>query len=320
MSRRTTLVAAVFVALVAVTLFAPAAFAGSVAILNCSARKVRLCAYDKTDVVMKLAASQGDLAAGGTVIVTCNSSGGCKVKVQSDTVSNCTAGTNDTNLVGATSMSESAYRLRADGSSHYVFDKLADDLRFFDGGKHRSCTASRKVGESCQGGADCIDGGCLPAVTGGSVCCKQNCGTAACQSCAADGQSCTPTPYGKNGQYCDQSWQMCDGNRCVWRASVENGKGCVGPLECKSGFCVDGVCCNSKCDGACQSCSAAGAAGTCGPSERGKDDNGRCKGLCDGKGQCLRGRDARCSGNADCFSGHCVTDARFPGKGVKICL
>jgi len=44
--------------------------------------------------------------------------------------------------------------------------------------------------------------------------------------------------------------------------------GCSAPGECSSGFCVNGVCCDTKCDGACQACSAAvkgsGTDGTCG--------------------------------------------------------
>lgn len=44
--------------------------------------------------------------------------------------------------------------------------------------------------------------------------------------------------------------------------------GCSLPSECSSGFCVSGVCCDTKCDGACHACSAAakgsGVDGTCG--------------------------------------------------------
>lgn len=44
---------------------------------------------------------------------------------------------------------------------------------------------------------------------------------------------------------------------------------CAMPDECPSGFCVDGVCCDTACTGECQGCSAAakggGADGECGP-------------------------------------------------------
>jgi hypothetical protein len=55
------------------------------------------------------------------------------------------------------------------------------------------------------------------------------------------------------------------------RLRLTNGSHCPGDLECSTGYCVDGVCCNQACgDGAldCRACSvAAGAAvdGTCGP-------------------------------------------------------
>lgn len=54
-----------------------------------------------------------------------------------------------------------------------------------------------------------------------------------------------------------------------------NGEACLSPNDCGSGFCVDGVCCNSACGGGtvdCQACSvAAGAAanGVCGPARGG---------------------------------------------------
>ena len=37
------------------------------------------------------------------------------------------------------------------------------------------------------------------------------------------------------------------------------GTSCGGDIECASGFCTDGVCCGARCDGDCESCSAAGA-------------------------------------------------------------
>ncbi len=68
---------------------------------------------------------------------------------------------------------------------------------------------------------------------------------------------------------------------------------CTSAIECESGFCVDGVCCNSACGGGasdCQACSAeAGAAvnGICGPVAAGatcRDSAGQCDAAeaCDG--------------------------------------
>lgn len=42
-----------------------------------------------------------------------------------------------------------------------------------------------------------------------------------------------------------------------------NGSPCTMSQECTSGFCVDGVCCNSACDGPDQQCNAPGIEGQC---------------------------------------------------------
>lgn len=281
-----------------------AAAKGRAVLLNCVG-KVRLCVYDKSDVIMKYPASVGD-SQEGVITVTCNSDGGCKVKVQR-AGSTCTAANDETSIVGATTLDEAAYRLRKDGPDHYTFDKMSNDQAYFDGGKHRSCTATKRVGEPCGGQGDCIDGSCNTSVKGGKVCCKVECGQAACQSCSERADGCAQTPYGQNGQFCEQSWQMCDGRACVWRASVANGKPCKGPLECKSGFCADGVCCDAKCDGACVSCGQSGKGGTCSPIARGQADVPACIGVCDGAGKCALPSKARCRNDSECLSGHCDT-------------
>jgi hypothetical protein len=55
---------------------------------------------------------------------------------------------------------------------------------------------------------------------------------------------------------------------------------CAYDAECGSGFCADGVCCDRRCDGKCEGCSAkrktSGADGVCGPVPPGRDIAGRC--------------------------------------------
>ena len=75
------------------------------------------------------------------------------------------------------------------------------------------------------------------------------------------------------------------------------GTACVSPAQCASGFCVDGVCCNSACGGGtpndCQACAAAAgnsrAEGQCGPIGAGvvcRPANGVCDAaeVCNGSG------------------------------------
>lgn len=75
---------------------------------------------------------------------------------------------------------------------------------------------------------------------------------------------------------------------------------CVHDAECLSGFCADGVCCNSACGGTCQSCDGAfntGGTGTCSPVQAGIDPRNQCgkptcaqdsvvKSACNGAGSC----------------------------------
>jgi hypothetical protein len=46
--------------------------------------------------------------------------------------------------------------------------------------------------------------------------------------------------------------------------------------ECSSGFCVDGVCCESACDGVCEACNRLGAVGRCAAIPDGQDPDKEC--------------------------------------------
>ncbi len=93
------------------------------------------------------------------------------------------------------------------------------------------------------------------------------------------------------------------------------GAACTGACQCSSGYCVDGVCCNSACTGACKGCKppALTTAGTCGNYPLGTDPDGNC-GLytCTGNGTCWAGCDdvcsVKCKSNAYCLFGKCASD------------
>ena len=84
--------------------------------------------------------------------------------------------------------------------------------------------------------------------------------------------------------------------------------GCANDAECAGGFCVDGVCCDRRCDGACEGCSAAhklsGEDGVCGAVPPGRDISGRCG---------LRLGDA-CAAKEECGPNFCAgANAGAPG-------
>jgi hypothetical protein len=73
----------------------------------------------------------------------------------------------------------------------------------------------------------------------------------------------------------------------------------VDGTPCASGFCVDGICCNTSCEGACQACSAGrtGAPdGLCRSIPAGTDPDTECTD--DGAASC--GRTGHCDGNGAC--------------------
>jgi hypothetical protein len=76
------------------------------------------------------------------------------------------------------------------------------------------------------------------------------------------------------------------------------GDACTGADACRSGFCVDGVCCQTACGGLCQTCAHPGAPGFCLSVSDGQDPRNDCAespkascqqdGTCDGRGACRK--------------------------------
>jgi hypothetical protein len=187
---------------------------------------------------------------------------------------------------------------------------------------HAACAAA---------GATCTAGSLSNQVCNGSAACRKNTTSCAPFTCTADGKGCASSCASDGEcagtQYCD-STHVCATKSM--RAAL-----CTGDHQCVSGFCVDGVCCDSRCDGQCQACAEPGSVGTCGPVSNkprapradcagaGTPCYGRCGGtniaacdyptggttcgagcsdgkrqVCDGTGACLA--PAPCSGNFAC--------------------
>jgi hypothetical protein len=136
-----------------------------------------------------------------------------------------------------------------------------------------------QVGDACNG-----QGTCSPAAT--TTCGVFACSKGQCLSSCTTALDCLASAY-------------CDGNVC--KAKLAPGAACKQKDTCASGFCVDGVCCDTSCDGACQACAAAlkasgDGAGMCGAAKAGTNPNNGC--LDEGAPSCKH--NGTCSGDGTC--------------------
>jgi hypothetical protein len=177
-------------------------------------------------------------------------------------------------------------------------------------------------GPQCASG-HCVDGVCCESACEGTcmACSKANGSPQADGKCAAipGGQSDPKNPEcnGKGG-VCGGTPGYClceDGKQDANETDVDCGgpcgptcligQKCNGNKDCVGGFCVDGVCCMSKCGGPCESCAQSGLPGICSPIVG--PDPGMCDGTkqCSFFGGCRTASGGTCSGDADCVTGLC---------------
>ncbi|MBK7584653.1 MAG: hypothetical protein IPI67_31265 [Myxococcales bacterium] len=150
------------------------------------------------------------------------------------------------------------------------------------------CTAgSATAASTCTGTGTCNT---PPATSCSPYLCKPT-GDACGTSCAAD-VDCAATAY-------------CSGSTC--KPKQANGQVCGGANQCTSGNCVDGVCCNSPCGGACDSCAVSGNVGSCSVVPAGQPGSPSCAPYyCSGTSSSCPGT---CGTDTDCISGTCVGGA-----------
>jgi hypothetical protein len=77
----------------------------------------------------------------------------------------------------------------------------------------------------------------------------------------------------------------------------QNGQPCGSDSDCNSGQCVDGVCCESWCEGPCRSCALPGSPGQCTNLPSGASDP---RETCSDHGSDTCGEDGFCDGNGGC--------------------
>ncbi len=192
----------------------------------------------------------------------------------------------------------------------------ADDTDTCDGSFRCDSAGACRLdnGKPCDSGIDCSSGHCVAG-----VCCDAACG-GDCESCTTG--ACVPLtaaqgPRCDGAMWCDGD-SMCvpvvgspcddcpDGFFCenaVCEPEAALGTSCTVDAACASGRCVDDVCCEDACDGACEECNGAGR---CESSPEG-DADPLCGGLvCDGSGGCGEPNGQTCTLNSDCASGACA--------------
>jgi hypothetical protein len=203
-------------------------------------------------------------------------------------------------------------------------------------GTCEACSADRKADGSPSGscgvavpGSACGATTCYVGQLSGALCNAQgNCVQSAAQcipyQCDAQALGCRAT-CGSDADC--QAGFSCKDSRCT--GVLPNGASCKYALQCAEGNCVGGVCCNSACDGACDSCSEPQALGTCSVVAKGAPGAPSCRPyLCDGQSRdcpescsndsecvglpCVKGecqkleQGSACGADAECKTGHCV--------------
>jgi hypothetical protein len=167
-----------------------------------------------------------------------------------------------------------------------------------DAGHCGSCTSACGSGYGCVMGK-CVQTSCLPPCTQGNTCAGTSCqcqgrpGCVAPQLCCTSGCADLTTSLANCGS-CDHPCAM--GDTCVKGMCLHpNGAMCQLGTDCQSNFCVDGVCCENACAGACHACNNTGNLGKCTPVSSDSRDPlcpitaaNTCgtNGLCDANGNC----------------------------------
>jgi hypothetical protein len=143
-------------------------------------------------------------------------------------------------------------------------------------------------GTACGSGPLCVVGRLREGMCAADGRCVlstvERCPTGAC----ADESTCAPpcdASTCEEGEWCNPTLMRCERIGTV-------GDRCSAPMGCDNGICIDGFCCDTECEGTCESCGLERLEGTCTPFDEGTDPDDECATECDGAGMCLPGGDA----------------------------
>lgn len=116
---------------------------------------------------------------------------------------------------------------------------------------------AEELGVTAPGAVCVIDDDCSSGSCDQGVCCAGAC-TATCRSCVAGTGACQLVSNADDPSSCKGD-NTCD---ATGACKKKRGRACAGPIDCASGFCVDGVCCDRACSGTCEACDGP-TPGTC---------------------------------------------------------
>jgi hypothetical protein len=170
-----------------------------------------------------------------------------------------------------------------------------------------SCAGNTLTGKTCDGSGACVSGS---TTCGLNKCVADTLGASCANVCMGDDADCV------NG-ICEGAQPGIPG---VCRPRRTNGAPCSQSQQCGSGNCVDGVCCDTSCQGRCEACNNPGSEGTCSSAPPGQPRGNRpacggdprCGGYCRGTerdcfypGKELRCQDPTCSSTIESAVGAC---------------
>lgn len=169
------------------------------------------------------------------------------------------------------------------------------------------CTAGVCAG--CMAPEDCTPVECHTVACAAEACeytlaVEDGCGPDGAGQCSAQGVCALCDDGLKNG---DETGVDCGGH-CG--ATCTTGQGCASKADCESDSqeCVDGLCCDSACEGPCLSCALPGEEGLCLPFAGLDPDEAGC-GVgqqCSPSGECAISPGNPCGAAAECATNLCV--------------
>ena len=184
-------------------------------------------------------------------------------------------------------------------------------------------------GQTAAGGS--ANGGTAPAMGGAPMAMGGTAATSGGTTTASGGKATGSggTVAASGGSVATSGGMTGSGGAACTSRCNETGTACTTSNQCKSGWCVDGLCCESACSGQCQACkgtSTGAADGLCAPIKRGTDPDNECAladastcgqtGMCNGSGGCALYDTTTVCKAASCSSGSAKSSQMCDGAGV----